>query len=138
MWNIIKEYRHYLATLVLVIVPVIALNAGGKSPASFHWFDRAAVSISTPVQAAIRWSIETAWDGMQSYFLLLNTQENNRDLALENRKLLNELSSLQEVVRENDRLRQMVAFNEPLEGRKVVAQVIAQDASPEFRMFRIN
>jgi rod shape-determining protein MreC len=138
MWNIIKEYRHYLATLVLVIVPVIALNAGGKSPASFHWFDRAAVSISTPVQAAIRWSIETAWDGMQSYFLLLNTQENNRDLALENRKLLNELSSFQEVARENDRLRQMVAFNEPLEGRKVVAQVIAQDASPEFRMIRIN
>ena len=36
MWNIIKEYRHYLATLVLVIVPVIALNAGGKSPADFH------------------------------------------------------------------------------------------------------
>jgi rod shape-determining protein MreC len=90
------------------------------------------------VQTAIHWSIETAWDGMQSYFLLLNTQENNRDLALENRKLLNELSSFQEVARENDRLRQMVAFNEPLEGRKVVAQVIAQDVSPEFRMIRIN
>ena len=59
MWNIIKEYRHYLATLVLVIVPVIAHNAGGKSPAEFHWFDRAAVSISTPVQSGIRWSIET-------------------------------------------------------------------------------
>jgi len=138
MWNIIKEYRHYLATLVLVIVPVIALNAGGKSPASLHWFDRAAVSISAPVQAAIRWSIATSWDGMQSYFLLLSTQENNRNLALENRRLLNELAAFQEVARENDRLRDLVKFNEPLVGRKVVAQVIAQDVSPEFRMIRIN
>lgn len=138
MWNIIKEYRHYLATLVLVIVPVIALNAGGKMPAELHWFDRAAVSVSTPVQTAIRWSIETAWDGMQSYFLLLRTQENNRDLALENRRLLNEIASFQEVARENERLRQLVEFNNPLEGKKVVAQVIAQDVSPEFRTIKLN
>mgnify|MGYP003344787259 FL=1 len=74
MWNIIKEYRHYLATLVLVIVPVIALNAGGKEPADFHWFDRVAVAISAPAQNGIRWAIETAWDGMQSYVMLLSTQ----------------------------------------------------------------
>lgn len=138
MWNIIKEYRHYLATLLLVIVPVIALNAGGKNPADFHWFDKAAVSVSAPVQSAIRWSIETAWDGMQSYLLLFRSQENNQALALENRRLLNEIAALQEVARENDRLRQVVGFNAPLEGRKVVAQVIAQDVSPEFRMIRIN
>jgi rod shape-determining protein MreC len=138
MWNIIKEYRHYLATLVLVIVPVIALNAGGKLPADLHWFDRAAVSISAPVQTAIRWGLETSWDGLQSYLLLLRTQENNRELALENRKLLNELASFQEVARENERLRNLVEFNAPLEGKRVVAQVIAQDVSPEFRMIRIN
>jgi rod shape-determining protein MreC len=138
MWNIIKEYRHYLATLVLVVVPVIALNAGGKTPADLHWFDRAAISVSAPVQTAIRWSIETAWDGMQSYFFLLRTQENNRDLSLENRKLLNEIAAFQEVAKENGRLREIVGFNAPLEGFKVVAQVIAQDVSPEFRTIRIN
>jgi len=138
MWNIIKEYRHYLATLVLVIVPVIALNAGGKSPAEFHWFDRAAVALSSPAQAAIRWTIESVWDGVESYLLLLNTQANNRDLSLENRKLQNEIASFQEMARESVRLKQLVEFNAPLEGRKIVAQVIAQDLSPEFRMIRIN
>lgn len=138
MWNIIKEYRHYLATLVLVIVPVIALNAGGKSPAEFHWFDRAAVAISAPVQSGIRWTIETSWDALQSYLLLLNTQNNNLALALENRKLLNEIAAFQEVARENDRLKALVEFNAPLEGKKVVAQVIAQDVNPEFRTIRIN
>lgn len=138
MWNIIKEYRHYLATLVLVIVPVIALNAGGKSPADFHWFDRAAVAISAPVQSGIRWTIETSWDALQSYLLLLHTQNNNLALALENRKLLNEIASFQEVAKENDRLKALVEFNAPLEGKKVVAQVIAQDVNPEFRTIRIN
>lgn len=138
MWNIIKEYRHYLATLVLVIVPVIALNAGGKTPADLHWFDRAAVAVSTPVQSAIRWSIETSWDALQSYVMLLSTQSNNRGLALENRRLLNEIAAFQEVARENERLRKLVDFNAPLEGNKVVAQVIAQDVSPEFRMIRLN
>ncbi len=138
MWNIIKEYRHYLATLVLVIVPVIAINAGGKSPANFHWFDRSAVAISEPVQSAIRWGIETTWDGLQSYIMLLSTQSNNRNLALESRKLLNEIAAFQEVAKENSRLRAIVEFNAPLEGKKVIAQVIAQDVSPEFRMIRIN
>lgn len=138
MWNIIKEYRHYLATLVLVIVPVIALNAGGKSPAEFHWFDRVAVGLSAPAQAAIRWTIESLWDGMENYLLLLRTQANNRELSLENRQLLNEIASFQELARESDRLKKLVEFNAPLEGRKIVAQVIAQDLSPEFRTVRIN
>jgi rod shape-determining protein MreC len=138
MWNIIKEYRHYLATLMLVIVPVIALNAGGKSPAELHWFDKTAIALSAPVQTAIRWSIDTAWDGVQSYLLLWNTQENNKTLALENRRLLNELASFQEVARENERLRQIVDFNATMVGRKIVARVVAQDVSPEFRMLRLN
>ncbi len=138
MWNIIKEYRHYLATALLVVVPVLALNAGGKTPADLHWFDRAAVAISTPIQIAIRWSIETSWDSFQSYLFLLNTQDNNKTLALENRRLLNEIAGYQEMAKENLRLRELVEFNDPLVGKKVVAQVIAQDVSPEFRMIRIN
>ncbi len=138
MWNIIKEYRHYLATALLVVVPVLALNAGGKTPAELHWFDRAAVAVSAPIQIAIRWSIETSWDSIQSYLFLLHTQENNKTLAMENRRLLNEIAGYQEMAKENLRLREMVDFTNPLEGKKVVAQVIAQDVSPEFRMIRIN
>ena len=127
-----------MATMVLVIVPVIALNAGGKSPADFHWFDRAAVGISAPIQTAIRWSIETVWDGLEHYILLVNTQEHYKEVILENRKLLNELATFQEVAKENLRLKSIVEFNAPLEGQKIVAQVIAQDLSPEYRMIRVN
>ena len=138
MWNIIKEYRHYLATLALVVVPVVALNAGGKTPADLHWFDRTAMALSSPMQVAIRWSIDSSWDTIQSYLLLLHTQQTNKELMLENRKLLNELASFQEVALENDRLRKIVEFNAPIPGKKIVARVIAQDVSPEFRMVRIN
>jgi rod shape-determining protein MreC len=138
MWNIIKEYRHYMATLVLVVVPLLAMNAAGKSPAQLYWFDRAALAVSAPVQAGVRWTIETTWDAVQSYLFLFNTQENNLRLAQTNRKLLNEIAGLQEMSLEHERLKKVVSFQESLDGKKVVAQVIAQDVSPEFRMIRIN
>jgi len=138
MWHIIKEYRHYLATLALVTVPVIALNAGGKSPANLYWFDRAAIAVTSPLQFAIRWTLDTSWDGVQSYIFLFHAKKQNEDLSFENRKLLNELAAFQEVALENERLRKIVKFNETVQGPKIVARVIAQDVSPEFRVVRVN
>ncbi len=138
MWTIIKEYRHYVATLILAVIPLIALNTGGRSPTELHWFDRAALALSEPAQNAIRWGMEVSWDGIENYFLLLHTKVDNQDLSLENRKLLHEIAELQETARENERLRKIVDFNAPIEGKKIVAQVIAQDVSSEFRMIRIN
>lgn len=138
MWNIIKEYRHYLGTLVLIVVPMIALNAGGKTPANLYWFDRAAISLSAPVQTVIKGTLELSWDTIQSYLLLLHTQRVNQDLLIENQKLMNEVASFQEIERENARLKQIVDFNQAIEGKRFVARVIAQDVSPEFRTIRLN
>jgi len=138
MLNIIKEYRHYIITLILAIIPLLALNAGQKKPAELHWFDKAAIAISAPVQNALHWSIEGSWNVLENYILLLNTKSINQKLTLENRKLLSEISSYKEIALENERLRKLVEFNSQQSGKKIPAQVIAQDVSPEFRMIRIN
>lgn len=138
MWNIIKEYRHYLGTLILIVVPMIALNAGGKTPANLYWFDRLAISLSAPAQSVIKGTLEISWDTIQSYLLLLHTQRVNQDLLIENQKLMNEVASFQEVEKENQRLKQIVDFNQAIEGKRFVARVIAQDVSPEFRTIRLN
>lgn len=138
MWNIIKEYRHYLASLFLAIIPLIALNAGGKTPADYYWFDRVAVAISAPVQGAISWMIDTSWGAVENYALLLNVRQNNFNLSQENRRLQNEIANFQEMARENQRLRQIVEFGETIPGKKVVTRVIAQDVSSEFRVIRLD
>lgn len=138
MWNIIKEYRHYFVSVFLAIIPLIALNAGGKSPADFYWFDRAAVSISAPVQSAISWVIDSSWGVVENYTLLLHVRQNNIDLSQENRKLQNEIANYQEMAKENERLRKLVDFGQNIQGKKVIARVIAQDVSSEFRAIRLN
>jgi rod shape-determining protein MreC len=138
MWNIIKEYRHYVITLILAIIPLVALNAGGKRAADLHFLDKVAVQISGPVQSAISWTIDASWGAVENYLLLLHTRQANEEMTVENRKLYNELEALQEVSLENKRLKKQIEFNSPLAGRKVIARVIAQDVSPEFRMIRID
>ncbi|NUM87836.1 MAG: rod shape-determining protein MreC [Bdellovibrionales bacterium] len=138
MWSIIKEYRHYVVTLVLALIPIIALNTGGKQPADLHWYDRAVLAVSAPVQGAIRGVIDYTWDLLEDYLFVLDASEDNADLAHENRRLLNEIAGYQEMVKENERLRKTVEFGATVEGRKIVARVIAQDVSTEFRMIRIN
>lgn len=138
MINIIKEYRHYIVTLFLAIIPLLALNAGQKKPAELHWTDKAALAISAPVQSALHWAIEGTWDSIENYLLILNTKMINQEMSLENRKLLNEIASYKEMALENERLKKLVAFSNEQEGKKITAQVIAQDVSPEFRMIRVN
>ena len=138
MLNIIKEYRHYIVTLFLAIIPLLALNAGQKKPAELHWTDKAALAISEPVQNTLHWMIEGTWDSIENYLLILNTKSINQEMSLENRKLLNEIASYKEMSLENERLKKLVAFSNEQEGKKITAEVIAQDVSPEFRMIRVN
>lgn len=138
MWNIIKEYRHYVVTLILAVIPLIALNSGGKSAADLHWLDRIAVQISGPVQNAITWTIDTTWDGIEGYLLLLHTRDVNRELSEENRKLFKEIAGFQEMALENHRIKKLIEFNDPIAGKKIIARVIAQDVSPEFRSLRLD
>src|SRR5690349_17053908 len=117
MWSIIKEYRHYLVTLVLALIPLITLNTGGKSPAEFHWFDRAALFLSGPAQSAIRWSIDSSWGMLENYFFVLDAKEVAEETAVENRRLLNELAGFHEIAKENERLKRVVDFTSAVEGK---------------------
>jgi len=138
MWNIFKEYRHYVFAVILTVLPLIALNAGDKKPADLFWYDKAVLRITSPMQNLLSWGIGSAWESIQNYFLLLETKKNNIVLTNENRKLLNELASFHEVVLENKRLRKLVGFSEAIPGKKVTAQIIAHDIFSEFRSIRLN
>lgn len=138
MWNIIKEYRHYVLAVILGIIPLIALNAGNKKPSDLYFFDRVAIQLTAPVQAAMSWCIGSSWDLFQDYLLLYDVQKDNLQLAQTNRKLMNEIAAYREMVLENERLHKLVKFATETPGRKTMARVIAQDIMPDFEAIRIN
>jgi rod shape-determining protein MreC len=96
------------------------------------------VGLTSPIQAAISWSLEQVASTFENYIYLWHTHQDNLALLEENRKLLNSIASLREIQQENSRLRKLLSFEEKLNLQSVVARVIAKDSSTEFRSIRIN
>lgn len=138
MFKYIKEYRFYIILFMFVLIPVMLIDTTSRAPRDRRFYDRAIVAVTSPVQAAISWSLEHIASGFQNYLYLLRTRQENLSLLDENRKLLNEIASLRETQQENLRLRKLLHFEEKVGIQSVLARVIARDVSTEFRAIRIN
>jgi len=142
MFKLFQEYRYYVIALLLVLIPILSLNTSGKATdpenQNFSFLDKAVVFLSAPVQKAITFSINEGTRLFQNYLLLVNSKEDLSIIVEENRKLLNTIHNFKEMEAENRRLRALLQFQDQVQEKKLVAQVIARDVSSEFRSLRIN
>ena len=138
MIKYLKQYRFYIILFLFVLIPVIAIDTSTRSPREYRFYDRAVVGLTTPIQAAISWSLEQCTYAFENYIYLWHTRRDNLALLDENRKLLNSIAGLRETQQENVRLRKLLQFEEKFNLKSTVARVIAKDVSTEFRSVRIN
>lgn len=138
MLKLIKEYRFFCTVAILVLIPILSLNTSSKAQPDFNVLDRALVFITGPIQAAITYTIDGASRFLHNYVFLINTRRDLSVVVEENRKLLNTIHNFREMEAENKRLRALLQFQDRIEEKKLTAQVIATDVSPEFRAVRIN
>ena len=138
MIKYLKEYRFYIILFLFVLIPVVGIDTTTRAPRDFHLWDRVIVSITSPIQATISWSLEQLAAGYNNYVYLWHTRQNNLTLVDENRRLQNQIAGLKETEQENLRLRKLLQFQEKFKIESVVGRVIAKDVSSEFRTIRIN
>ncbi len=138
MIKYLKEYRFYITLFLFLLIPVIALDTSTRSPREYHFYDRVILTITSPIQTAISWTLEQAVDFSQGYVYLWNVRAQNTHLFEENRKLLGQIAGLKEAQNENVRLREILNFQEKMKLETVIARVIAKDVSTEFRAIRLN
>jgi len=138
MLGYIKEYRFYIVLSLFILIPIIAIDTATRAPRNYQWHDRFIVQITSPIQSAVTWTLDTIIDFSQKYFFLLDVQENNTTLTSENQKLLNIIVQLKEAQKENDRLRKLLNLKDNFKFSGLSARVIAKDVSSEFRSIRIN
>src|SRR5262249_34111398 len=138
MLKLIKQYRFYLILLLFLLIPVLSIDSTNRTPREYRIYVKIALSITTPFQVAIHWSLDTLVSFYENYVALWKTRGENQSLMEENRKLVNTIINLRELEQENIRLRNLLQFKENYKIQTVVARLVAKDVSSEFRAVRIN
>lgn len=138
MLKLIRQYRFYLILLLFLLIPLLSIDTANRSPRDYRVYDKVALTVTTPFEIAIHWTLDTLVNFYENYISLWKTRTENQALIDENRKLVNTILNLRELEQENIRFRDLLQFKETYKIKTVVARMIAKDVSSEFRAIRIN
>ncbi|HLT22299.1 MAG TPA: rod shape-determining protein MreC [Bacteriovoracaceae bacterium] len=115
----------------------------GISQKSFHLddptlFEKIVTEVISPVQEGIvssKQSISSLWD---NYLMIVNTSKENELLHKQISRLESDISSMEEIRKENLRLKQLLNYSDELTHHKILAQVVGWDSANEFKVIRVN
>ncbi len=124
-----------------LIVAILAVY--GISQKKFNWseptlFHVVVTEIISPVQEGLsnsKRSLSSLWD---NYLMIVNTSKENFVLKKQISRLENDLTTTEEIRKENLRLKQLLNFSEGISPQRVLAQVVGWDSANEFKVIRLN
>lgn len=113
-----------------------AVQSYTVNDASF--FQRLVIEVLAPVQRSTVSVKEQISSTLDHYIMIVNTSKENVELKNKLDTLENTIFTLNEVEKENLRLKKLLEFGRDIPKKKVLAQVVSWDASNEFKVLRIN
>jgi rod shape-determining protein MreC len=124
-----------------IIVAILAIY--GISQKSFNLseptlFHSIVAEVLSPVQEGLsnsKKSLSSLWD---NYLLIVNTSKENAVLKKQISRLDSDLTGMEEIRKENLRLKQLLNFSDGIAPQRVLAQVVGWDSANEFKVIRLN
>lgn len=101
-------------------------------------FEKIVTEIISPVQEGITSSKQNLTSLWENYLMIVNTAKENEALRKEISSLESDLFSVEEIRKENLRLKQLLNYSDELSHQKILAQVVGWDSANEFKVIRIN
>ncbi len=101
-------------------------------------FERIMIDSVASIQQGISGVSGVVFNLIEDYLANINASSRNRFLTNKVQELEQELFYLNELKRENHRLKKLLKFGDDLGHQKVLARVVAWDANSEFKTLRIN
>ncbi len=139
MFSIFRRYRELLVVSALIALPLLLFLAGTKEAGERGVVDKAVITVFSPIQKAVTWTVHGAQDIWFGYLYLVGVREENKELRAEILQLRSLALQADEVMLENERLRELVDFKERLGLETVPAGIIAIGAVPAFsRSIRVG
>ena len=131
--------RRGLLVIILLIVGavfLISLQISGRYTGDL--VHNVVLRVTSPCQAAFRWTIDSMRSLLQGYILLVDLKKENRFLQEELRRLQMENGALRESVQAVRRLRRLLLFKEQVPMAMIPAEVIAYSPSAWLKTIVVN
>ncbi len=131
------KFKEILVILTLVLV-LVTVNAVHRTEGEMRWYDKAVVTVTAPLQYVMNIVIKGTTRFAEDYVFIQSVKKDNKELLLENQKLLYKINQITELGLENTRLRNMLSMKERMPINMISSLAIAEDINPSFRSIRID
>lgn len=101
-------------------------------------FHQVVAEVISPVQeglASSKRSLSSMWE---NYLMIVNTGKENTVLKKQISRLESDLTSMEEMRKENLRLKRLLSYSDEMSHQRVMAQVVGWDSANEFKVIRLN
>jgi rod shape-determining protein MreC len=133
-----KRLREAAVVAATLLAAIIALRMSARNPGDLSALDRGILAIVSPAQGAMSFVARGITGVAGRYVELTHARAENETLVRENRKLRAELSEMRRLAEDSSRYQRLLGLRDVTPAETVAARVVAIDASPYFRVARVE
>lgn len=133
-----QKIREAAAIVMALAVSLLALRGSARNPGELSALDRGVLTLIAPAQAALSIVARTIGGAAGRYMDLVHVRAENENLRSENGRLRAELVQAQRGAAESARYQRLLGLRDSVSAATLVARVIGIDASPYFRVARVQ
>jgi rod shape-determining protein MreC len=133
-----QTIREGLIVAATLLVSLLVLRQSSRHPGDVSTLDRGILTVITPAQSAMSTVARGIGGFAGRYMDLLHVRAENEALHSENSRLKADLFEARRAAAESVRYQRMLGLRDAISAETLVARVVAIDASPHFRVARIQ
>jgi rod shape-determining protein MreC len=136
--SIRQKLREAAIVALTLIVSLLVLRNSARAPGALSTLDRGILAVITPAQSALS-SLARGIGGFAGRYMdLVHVRAENDGLRSENSRLRAELFEAKRAAVESVRYQRLLGLRDTVSAETLVARVVSIDASPYFRVARIE
>jgi len=133
-----KRLREAAVVAATLLAAIVALRMSAKNPGELSALDRGILRLVSPAQSAMSFLARGITGVAGRYMELTHVRAENETLVRENKKLRTELIEMRRLAEESGRYQRLLGLRDVTPAETIAARVIAVDASPYFRVARVE